>query len=100
MRRKCRCSILGCIRRQRAERGGQITEGGGVPPFLRALISDTWCPEAALAQPVEQRIRNAWVGCSSHPGGTSIFTLLPSPVSRLYLGRPGASISSARRAGL
>src|SRR5579871_1344421 len=25
---------------------------------------------AALAQPVEQRIRNAWVGCSSHPGGT------------------------------
>ena len=26
---------------------------------------------AALAQPVEQRIRNAWVGCSSHPGGTN-----------------------------
>src|SRR5947207_2494713 len=29
-------------------------------------------PQAALAQPVEQRIRNAWVGCSSHPGGTSL----------------------------
>ena len=27
--------------------------------------------KAALAQLVEQRIRNAWVGCSSHPGGTS-----------------------------
>ncbi len=28
---------------------------------------------AALAQLVEQRIRNAWVGCSSHPSGTSFF---------------------------
>ena len=26
--------------------------------------------KAALAQLVEQRIRNAWVGCSSHPSGT------------------------------
>ena len=25
---------------------------------------------AAIAQLVEQRIRNAWVGCSSHPSGT------------------------------
>src|SRR5580704_4844829 len=30
---------------------------------------------AALAQPVEQRIRNAWVGCSSHPGGTNLVPL-------------------------
>src|SRR5205814_7544999 len=33
-----------------------------------------WCPapQGSLAQPVGQRIRNAWVGCSSHPGGTSL----------------------------
>ena len=39
--------------------------------FSRAL-------EAALAQPVEHRIRNAGVGCSSHPGGTSQSVLLHS----------------------
>ena len=37
-------------------------------------------PRAALAQPVEQRIRNAWVGCSSHPGGTSPSSPLRSPL--------------------
>ena len=26
--------------------------------------------DAEIAQLVEQRIRNAWVGCSSHPSGT------------------------------
>ena len=39
----------------------------GVLNILAAL------PSAGIAQLVEQRIRNAWVGCSSHPAGTIYF---------------------------
>ena len=36
-------------------------------------------PYAALAQLVEQRIRNAWVGCSSHPSGTTSLFVTKTP---------------------
>ena len=45
----------------------------------RAELGDN-APESALAQLVEHRIRNAGVGCSNHPGGT---TSLPVPSSDL-----------------
>ena len=38
-------------------------------PIIRAQAISFW---AAIAQLVEHRIRNARVGCSSHPGGTII----------------------------
>ena len=37
---------------------------------IYAYVPRKW---AALAQLVEHRIRNAGVGCSSHPGGTILF---------------------------
>ena len=38
--------------------------------------------DANLAQPVEQRIRNAWVACSSHAVGTSFYKNAENPDER------------------